>query len=386
MTQKRVIQVIFYNDPDGYPPIVNGVRLLAQAGWEIEVLCRDSGERWNVAYPDEARVIRLGADGRGSWQEYLAFIARVVRRGSKHASLIYAHDMHAFVPARLLATLHRRPLAYQSHDFVDDARAMPAGSRVVHAFQRLIARTANEVIIPDADRAKIIGRALHLKREPLIVANAPLNRPLPTSSTLQQAMAIRERHFEKIVFRQGRIGPGHAIESTLHSLPHWANQNWGFVVMGIGETAYVEKLKRDARAIGKEHQFVVLPPVGYDHVAEFTTAANVGHALYEPIHINNVHITTASNKIMEYMAAGIPLLVSDTSSLREMVNRYRCGLPVNEASPQEIAAGINTLLGDPERARAMGAAARQAFEQEFSFDRQFAQVIESFERLAAHTP
>jgi glycosyltransferase involved in cell wall biosynthesis len=376
-----LIQIIFYNDPDGYPPIVNGIRVLAQAGWQVEVLCRDSTENWNVAYPAEAKVIRIGAEGRGSWQEYMAFVTRVLRYGSKHASLIYAHDMHALVPARMLATIYRRPLVYHSHDFAEEHQSMPMGSRIVYAFQKRFARMTDQVIIPDADRAKVISRALRLKREPLIVANAPLDRPLTTSSILHQVLAARNHYFEKILFRQGRIGVGHAIEATLRSIPYWSKQNWGFVVMGIGEPSYVEKLKRDAHELGIDRQFVVLPPVGYDQVAEFTTGANFGHALYEPIHINNVHITTASNKIMEYMAAGLPLLASNTSAMREFVNQYKCGLLAQENVPESIAAAVNTLFGDSEQVDRMGRAARMAFEKHFCYERQFEPAMEYFRGL-----
>ena len=379
---KRAIQIIFYNNPDEYPPIINGVRMLVQAGWQVEILCRDSGKTWGVAYPAEANVIRIRSEGRSSWQEYLAFVTRLLRHGSRHVSLIYAHDMHALVPARMLATLYRRPLVYHSHDFADESQQLPTGSRVVHAFQQKFARTVDLVIIPDADRAKVISRSLHLKRDPLIVANAPLNRPVPRSTALHQAITIRDRNFTKVMIRQGRIGIGHAIESTIRSIPLWVDQHWGFVLMGVGESSYIEKLNQDARMLGIERQFIVLPPVGYDQIMEFTPAANVGHALYDPTHINNVHITTASNKIMEYMAAGLPLLVSNTSSLRALIEEHKCGITADERSPQSIAAAVNLLLRDSEHARSIGASARRAFEETFCYERQFAKVLVALDSLS----
>jgi glycosyltransferase involved in cell wall biosynthesis len=126
-----------------------------------------------------------------------------------------------------------------------------------------------------------------------------------------------------------------------------------------------------------------LPPVGYDRVPEFTVGADVGHALYDPIHINNVHISTASNKIMEYMASGLPLLVSDAPALRSLVKRHGCGVTANEVDPLSIAAAINSLLGKPDRAGRMGRAGRRAFEQVFCYERQFAPALEVFRGFAA---
>jgi glycosyltransferase involved in cell wall biosynthesis len=375
------VQALFYANPDQYPPVINGSRLLVQAGFELDILCRSDAQNWNVSYPSGVRVTRIGNRKQSSWLEYLSFVVTVLREASPKAVLFIGHDMHGLLPARLLSMRYGRPTVYHCHDFADKKRALPLGSRLVRKFEQHFARSAELVIVPDADRAKVIARELRLKKEPLVVANAPLSRPAVVSGALREAITKNNRHFAKIVLRQGRIGVGHSIEATLHSIPLWLNQDWGFVVMGTGEASYVSKLNQIARDLGVENQFLVLPPVGYDQVHEFTLDANIGHALYDPIHINNEFIATASNKIMEYMEAGIPLLVSDTPPLTKLLGRHGCGLSADEKSPMSIAAAVNALLSDQKRAHQMGGAARQAFEQEFCYERQFAPVIDSIRSL-----
>lgn len=377
---KDLVQLFIYYNPDTYPPVINGLRLLAQAGYRIEVFCRDEGG-WGVKYPEAVTIHRVNSTGGNSWQSYMRFVGHALRHGSGAANIFIGHDMHGLLPAKLLAGYHKRPLVYHCHDFAEDGRTLPTGSQMVRTFERRYARTADAVIAPDAERSKVMVEQLRLNRPPLIVANAPLKRPIASSEVLRQALAMKGQCVDKIVFRQGRIGVGHAIEATLHSLPHWKDRRWGFVLMGLGEPSYVDKLMLEARALGVEDQFIVLPPVGYDQVSAFTPAADLGHALYEPIHINHVHSTTASNKIMEYMEAGLPLLVSDTPSLRAHVEKYRCGVVADEQSPESIAAAVNTLLGDPKRAAAMGASGRRAFEEVFCYERQFAGVLDAFQRL-----
>lgn len=387
MKPHQLVQVFFYNNPDNYPPIVNGVHLLTGAGFRVQVFCRDDGKQWNVSYPPGSNIYRIASAQTSSWKQYLAFVHRAFRDGSGHSIVFLGHDMHGLLPAWLLAKIHRRPFIYHCHDFSESTGGPePFGGRLVRLFERRFARSASFVIVPDADRAKVIARKLRLKWPPLIAANAPLTRTLGTGSVLHQALAASGRHFERILFRQGRIGIGHAIEKTIESILSWASNKWGFVLMGIGDASYIQKLNDQARTLGVQQQFFVLPPVGYDQVCEFTPGASLGHALYDPIHINNVHIATASNKIMEYMEAGLPLLVSDTPPLREMVTRYGCGLTADEESPESIASAVNTLLRDPQKAHKMGAGARRAFEQEFCYERQFAPVIESIKKLANHKP
>jgi glycosyltransferase involved in cell wall biosynthesis len=159
---------------------------------------------------------------------------------------------------------------------------------------------------------------------------------------------------------------------------HWANPGWGFVLMGQAEADYLNHLRALVCELGVERRFVVLPPVGYDEVAQFTEGADVGHALYRPAHINNVYIATASNKIMEYMAAGLPLLVSDTPATRALVEKYGCGVAADEESPEALGAAVNRLLGDRTAAKRMGAAAARAFDEEFSYRRQFSPVLNAY--------
>jgi glycosyltransferase involved in cell wall biosynthesis len=378
----QLIRLIFYNNPDRYPPIINKARLLARHGIEVEILCRDDGEQGNVAYPDGVTVRRIDGRGKSSGREYAGFVAQVLRHESRRVSVFIGHDMHGFLPARLLAARHRRPLVFHCHDFNDSGFPMSWGSRAVFKFQKRFARTADLVIVPDAGLGAVMMRELRLRRAPLVVTNAPLKRPAASGEALRRALASRGRCFERIVFRQGRVGVGHAIEATLRSIPHWAKRDWGFVVMGIGESSYIEKLSRQARDLGVERQFVALPPVSYDQVGHFTPGAHLGHALYEPIHINNVHIAGAC-KIQEYLAAGLPLLVSDRPSLRTLVEKYGCGLTADESSPASIAAAVNVLLGDPARAERMGAAGARAFERELCYERQFQPVLEALRELSS---
>lgn len=377
-----MIQAIFYANPDGYPPIINSTKVLASTGHQVRILCRATDALPNVTYPPSAAIERIKVNTRNTLLAYLTFMRTTLRLSHGSASVFIGHDMHGFLIARLLSTRYRRPLIYHCHDFVENEASIALGGRLVKSFENRFAHTADCVIVPDAERAQVIAEALRLSRPPMIVANAPLARAEP-STQLHKSLTERGLSFSQIVFRQGRIGPGHAIEATLRSLPAWQDATWGLVIMGLADDDYASHLRNLARQHGVGERFLILPPVAYDAVASYTTGANIGHALYEPIHVNNRYIATASNKIMEYMAAGLPLLVSDQPGLRALVERFNCGLVADETDPASIAAAVNTLLGDPQRARQMGANGASAFAEEFRYDKQFAPVLAALEEMAS---
>ena len=75
------------------------------------------------------------------------------------------------------------------------------------------------------------------------------------------------------------------------------------------------------------------------------------------------------NGAIEAMAAGLPVVASDVGGLRDLIDDGRTGLLVPPANPEALAAAIESLVADPARAAALGAAARDEIESRYSFER-----------------
>ena len=65
-----------------------------------------------------------------------------------------------------------------------------------------------------------------------------------------------------------------------------------------------------------------------------------------PIKRNIHHDTTYANKIFQYMAAGLPILVSDCPSQANIVKENGCGIVHSSENPKEMADGILKLYKD----------------------------------------
>lgn len=379
------IQAIIYSEPAAYPPIINGAQLLNKAGLHLNILARDyvgaTGYRYSASFPQHTRIQRFTTAARASWVQYAVFVWHVWRHALPAARVFLGYDMHGFLPARLLASRYRRPLIYHCHDYVQNGAAQSLGARWVKAFEQRYAKSADLVVAPDRERGCVMRRELQLPRSPITVANSPLNRFDSTGAALHQALSAQGKQFTRIVLRQGRIGPGHAIEATLRSLPAWSSRQWAFVLLGPGDLAYLTYLQEMSSNLGMSEQFAILHPVPYVQVSQFTPGADLGHALYEPTSVNHLYSTTASNKMMEYMAAGLPLLVSDRPAVRDFVEQYQCGLSADECDPVSIADAVNAILGNQELSQRMGKAGREAFEEQFCYGVQYAPVIASVREL-----
>jgi glycosyltransferase involved in cell wall biosynthesis len=375
-----LIEHIFFNDPDTYPPIVNSVRELSRYGYSQRLFVRATNRSWNVRYPESAEIVRLGSRFSPPL-EFCSFFVQAWRRSSKKVSLLIGSDMHGFAVAHALSIRYRKPLVYYCHEYSSRSNRLPLGSSIVRIYEQQFAKCADLVIAPDADRAAAMKEGLGLHALPLIVPNAPLARLGGSGEGLHEAIARQGKRFDRILLRQGRIGAGHAIEVTIKSIPLWESKTWGFVVIGPGEGEYARQVQELAAQLKVSDQFVILPPVSYDDLARVTPGADLGHGLYEPINFTNQYYATSSNKIMEYLAAGVPLLVDDVPPLRRIIEQHNCGVLADVKSPESIAKQVNSILGSPETMREMRASAIAAFESAFCFRNQFTKVKDAIERL-----
>jgi glycosyltransferase involved in cell wall biosynthesis len=380
------ITSFFYADPDLYPPVINVAHILHQQGIEYGIVSRLYAEPvlpvYRGLYPVNTVIMRIHLPNTNSLFQYLQFMLTLFRNRPRHTDVIIGYDMHGLVPARLVSWLINTPLVYHSHDYVEDGAAQSFGGQIIKLMERYLARTADVVIVPDRERADVMVEQLKLKRAPLIVANAPLVEP-PPSTALQEALANHGRSFSRIVFRQGRIGPNHALELTLRSMPMWVDGSWGFVIMGPAEPSYRDHLIELAASLGVPDRFVILPAVPYPQVGQYTVGADLGHGLYEPNHVNNRYITMASNKIMEYIAAGLPVLLSESSGSHSLLEKYRVGVTADVTSPELIADAVNSILSNPQLIIQMRAESKRAFHEEFNYAHQYAPVIERFKQLVS---
>ena len=86
--------------------------------------------------------------------------------------------------------------------------------------------------------------------------------------------------------------------------------------------------------------------------------------------------------LLETMAAGRPIVVTDVGENAAIVEGGSCGRVVPPRDPQAIADAVCGLLSRPEEAAAMGGRARARFEDRFTTARMAGDHAELYERLA----
>lgn len=178
---------------------------------------------------------------------------------------------------------------------------------------------------------------------------------------------------EKIIFSIGRLVIEKGLDLLLEATPRIIAGFPKVKLVIAGRGPYSGELKEKAKRLGIYHRIYF---TGYidDPVrnALFQTAAvAVFPSFYEPFGI----------VALEAMAAGTPLVVSDTGGLGEIVHHGRNGLKVFNHNPDSLADSILWMLYHPAQAEEMKKEALQDIKTIYNWEKIAGETISAYEEV-----
>jgi len=201
--------------------------------------------------------------------------------------------------------------------------------------------------------------------------------PLQAGSRLDRPSGAEPPAF--IWFSQ-TIGPGRGLEAFLAA---WAQTKTPSRVHLLGDiqSGYRQQLLSPLPET-RRAEVAFHPLVAPDELPAQLAAFDIGLAL-EPHSPRNRDLTI-TNKLFQYLNAGLAIVATDTAGQAEVMRAANdCGLLVQANKPAQFAAKLEELIGDPTRLRACQLAARAAAEREFCWEREAPRLLEAVARALA---
>ncbi len=119
--------------------------------------------------------------------------------------------------------------------------------------------------------------------------------------------------------------------------------------------------------------------LGRDGVKGVLSRSKVGMVTLLPI---QNYLEALPVKMFEYMAAGLPVIVSDFPLWKGIVEKYSCGICVDPNDPVAITEAISSLLALPEeQLEEMGQRGRKAVEAELNWEKEKEGLIRFYSTL-----
>jgi glycosyltransferase involved in cell wall biosynthesis len=198
-----------------------------------------------------------------------------------------------------------------------------------------------------------------------------LYRALPDRTELRQSLGIENEALVLVMVANFIPYKGHedllqALSSIRLELP----PSWVILLVGGGD-GYEDVIRNRAAALSLEQHVRHLG--ARNDIPQILATADIG--------ILCSHQEGFSNSVLEGMAAGLPMVVTDVGGNPEAVVDGENGLVVPPQAPGALAAALLSLARDDDRRRQMGAAGQRRAETLFSNDRCVAKYCALYEGL-----
>lgn len=122
-----------------------------------------------------------------------------------------------------------------------------------------------------------------------------------------------------------------------------------------------------------------------DDVFDLLYESDVGVMCFLP-DPNKTYAAHRSNKLFWYMAAAIPIVVSDIGNWTDVVAGNDCGIPVDPLDPDAIAAAMTELVENPQRRAELGLNGHEAALESYNWEVQRDRLFDLYERLVGAVP
>jgi glycosyltransferase involved in cell wall biosynthesis len=117
-----------------------------------------------------------------------------------------------------------------------------------------------------------------------------------------------------------------------------------------------------------------------NEVAKLLSTSTAGLVLFLP---EPNHIESQPNKMFEYMSASIPVIASNFSLWRSIIEKNNCGICVDPMDSHEIAEAIDFLTWNPEDAKQMGKNGQAAIKRIYNWGIEEKKLLRLYENLIA---
>lgn len=356
-------------NPAAYPPTLHAAELMADAGWRVTLLAAPiRGDALSMTGSPHVELKAIAERpshviGRGAWLSYVAAAAGLALQRRPH--VIYASDPLSAGAALAAAQLSGARLVYHEHD----SPAAGASRRWVDALRRHAAARAELVVLPNAERAAVVGAYLGVAEKTVTVWNLPTRRELPRLDA-----APRER---LELYYHGNISPELLPETVVHAIA-CLGRPARLRIVGYeapGARGYIRRLVE----LGARSPALVeyAGEVSRGDLLSQATSADVGLALMPAsgVNFNLRHLVGASNKAFDYMAAGQALLVSDLPEWRQTFEATGYARACDPTDPAALSEALTWFADHPEERRAMGLRGRARIERDWNYDTAFAPIL-----------
>jgi hypothetical protein len=373
----RIVVGIYY-DPDYYPPTINAILNLSLKCRELVVVTRNHASE-NFPYPENVKLIKLGnqmsvieTEKHSIFSKFYSFISFTIcllkNSIDKHNDLLVLYDGIPLLSFNVFKKLLKKNLKvwYHNHDM---PKAHAVRKYSIGWFSGNYEHKAMNYIdlfsLPSNDRLAFYPNWNRMN-DYFLLPNYPSLKVYK-----KRKHEILTKDEIRILF-QGTIGEGHALEELISMLNDIiCGKKLRLILKGSVREGYKNKLNDLAKLhnVTDRLEWVGLGP--YFQLPQLTKTCHIGIAIHTGTDMVRKTLGTASNKIYEYAASGVPVILLDDEQFIKYLENYSWTF-FSDGSVPSLKSCIEKMITNFDQ---LSIDARASFENELNYEKHFNSVM-----------
>lgn len=307
-------------------------RSLCAAGYEVTLVGRERNQSIPLSQ-EPYKQVRLHCFFEKGKLFYAAYNLRLFfYLLFTPADVVGAIDLDTIMPCYLAGRLKGARLTYDAHEYfteVPEVVRRPGIQRIWKWIEKTFVPRFDVCYTVSDGLAHLFYKQYGKRFE--VIANFPVYK---RDSTRQPDTA--ERNF---ILYQGALNEGRGLEHVLEAMKHL---NITLKLAGEGDLSNVLRKQAAHPALQGKVEFLGFVKPAQLH--QLTAQARIGLHVSENKGLSYYH--SLSNKFLDYVHAGVPVLCTSFPEYEKINSRYEVALMIKNSTPEEIRTGLELLLND----------------------------------------
>jgi glycosyltransferase involved in cell wall biosynthesis len=333
---------------------------------------------WLATELSERNVDIRTLNFRKPWEALFEFTRWMA---TERPALVHFHFFRAYSPFLMVARSVGSRIVLHDHITLGQPVSAsmehpPAVKKVIRVFKRLRALALNWIVhtrLPVSEFvASSVAEAEFVAKERIAVVENGVNVSRFIDADAEHLRSELKLGDVPIVVCVSRMAPEKGVDVLIESIAKLESDRAVLVIAGDGPD--VEKCRQLAQRLGVAERVHFLGL--RDDVERLFSAADV-------VVMPSLWDEAFGLVVVEAMAAGVPVVVTASGAMPEIVDHGACGIVVPKRDSAALANAIDSLVMDPARAAAIGERGRQRVLERYAVDRWVDRVHHIYEDLLA---
>jgi len=223
---------------------------------------------------------------------------------------------------------------------------------------------ADKIITVSPNFAKDIIEENNIEKEKMILVPNTVRKSFFKEAIYSKV--IDEKYSNKfVVLYLGDTNIRRGLLTAIRATQLLSKRIVNFKLVIVGQNTTDSILKEETKKLNLE-SFIDFE--GWQDVSLFPSYIVASNICISPLYRNIQHDVAYANKIFQYMSFGKPILVSNATAQKEIVERINSGLVHQEKNKDDFSSKVLELYQNEEKAEELGNNGKQFIENEFSWE------------------